>query len=147
MSKCVDVAPILVCYTDGTTGAKTTILQHVIYEFGIAVGQGYTTVTDTETIFDISGGVVTGGACPIASPDVEWEKLCDELADGSIVEFFRRSITSFDANGDVVVPVTVADFALDKVTAYVVAGTVIACNEDCDLIGSIGTIAAWTDVA
>lgn len=142
MSKCVNIAPLLVCYTDGVTGAKTTLIEHVLYENGVAIGQGYTTVGDTETIFDVSAGTVTGGACPIASPDVEWAQLCDVQADGSIVEFFRRTVTSFDANGAVVVPVSVADFALDKVTAYTVTGTVTTCNQDCDLIGSVGTIAS-----
>lgn len=147
MSKCVNPSPLLVCFTDGTTGAKTTLVAHVLYENGVSIGQAFTTVGDTETIFDVSGGTVTAGACPIASPDVEWEKLCDLQADGSIVEFFRRSITSFDANGAVIVPVAVADFALDKVTAYVVTGTVITCNEDCDLVGSVGTIASRAAVA
>ena len=147
MSKCVNPVPLLVCYTDGVTGAKTTLIQHVIYENGVSIGQAYTTVENTETIFNISDGIVTGGSCPIISPDVEWEKLCDLQANGSIVEFFRRSVTSFDANGAVVVPVAVADFALDKVTAYVVTGVVTTCNEDCDLVGSVGTIATWGDIA
>lgn len=142
MSKCVNLSPVLVCYTDGTTWAKTTLIEHVIYENGVAIGQAFTTVDDTETIFDVSGGTVTGGACPIASPDVEWEKLCDLNATGDVVEFFRRSITSFDANGAVVVPVAVADFALDKVTPYTVAGTVVSCQEGCDTVGSLGTIAS-----
>lgn len=147
MSKCVNPTPLLVCFTDTVTGAKTTLIEHVIYENWVSIGQAFTTVDDTETIFDVSWGIVVGWACPIASPDVEWEKLCDLQADGSIVEFFRRSITSFDANGAVVVPVAVADFALDKVTAYVVTGVVTTCNEDCDLVGSVGTIAAWWDIA
>lgn len=146
MSKCVTLSPVLVCYTDTATGAKSTLIQHIIYEDGRAIGQAYTTVADTETIFDISLGTVVGGACPVASPDVEWEKLCDEDANGDVIEFFRRSITSFDANGDVIDPVATADFALDKITPYVVAGTIVACQEGCDTVGSIGTITSWAQV-
>lgn len=146
MSKCVNLSPVLVCYTDSTTWAKTTLIEHVIYENGVAIGQAFTTIDDTETIFDISGGTVSGGACPLLSPDVEWVKLCDLDANGDVVEFRRRSITSFDANGAVIVPVAVADFALDKVTPYVVAGTIVACQEGCDTVGSVGTIASRASI-
>lgn len=144
MSQCVHTAPVVVCFT-AADGTQTSILEHVIYDAnGAAIGQAFTTVDDTETIFDVSGGTVSAGACPVASPDVEWEKQCDVQADGTVIEFYCRVITSFDAAG---VPTsTTANFELDKVTAYTPTGTVEACGADCDPVGSLGTITAWTDL-
>lgn len=142
MANCINTAPVLVCFT-AADGTKSTLLEHVIYENGISIGQAFTTVDDTETIFDVSTGTITGGACPIASPDVEWEQLCDIQADGSSIPFFCRTITYFDANGDVIVPVATANFELDKVTDYTVVGTVGQCP-DCQPVGSLGTITDWT---
>ena len=97
---------------------------------------------------DTAGVVIAGatavntvpGACAAAASDVEWEQLCDVAANGSSTPFFRRSITSFDAAG---LPTTVAaDFALDKTTAYVPAGTVGACPS-CAQLAARGLQAAW----
>lgn len=145
MSKCINTAPVTVCYTDAA-GIRTTLLEHVIYEQGVAIGQVFTTASDTETPIDVSAGTVTAGACPIFTPDIEFEVLCDIQADGTTVEFIRRSITSFDPNGLVIDPIQVDDFELDKVTAYTVTGTV---EEDCGCVpkGSLGTITDWADLA
>jgi hypothetical protein len=88
-----------------------------------------------------AGETVTPGACPVAAPDIEWEKMCDVLANGTVVEFYHRIVTTFDAAA---VPTSVVTaWALDKVTAYVVAGTVSSCNQDCDILAPIGQVSAW----
>lgn len=146
MSKCINTAPVVVCFTETATGAKTSLLEHVVYEKGVAIGQVFTTAADTETPFDISGGTVVAGACPVFTPDIEIDDFCDILADGTRVPFLRRTIINFDANGTVVDPMIVNDFELDGVTAYTVAGTV---EDDCGCkpIGSLGTITDWADLA
>lgn len=144
MTMCRDFQDFEVCYDDGTS--RQTLLGTNVYEDD---GLKLTVFKDAAgAIVDTSAGTVTVGACPVAAPDVEWEKLCDDVnGDGTdIVEFFRRSITTFDANGDVVDPVTVDDFELDKVTAYT-ATNVVACNEDCDLIAAAGVGTDWSALA
>jgi len=141
--KCKELTTALGCYDDGT-GALQTVIAH--YEYGtnaagntILVATRYTDIAGTP--IDTSGGTVAAGACPVASPDVEWKTLCDVQADGSVVEFCRRSITSFAADGT---PTTVtADFEVDQVTAYTPTGTVGACNEDCDAATAQGLLTTW----
>lgn len=135
-----------VCFNNGTS--NTTLVAH--YEYGkdadgftILVATRYTNAAGTPV--DTSAGTVTAGACALTPPDVEWEKLCDVQADGTIVEFFRRSITTFDSTGAPTVVVT--DWELDKVTAYTVAGTVTVCNEDCDPATALGTLTSWGNPA
>lgn len=142
MPACINTAPVLVCYT-APDGAKTTLIEHIIYENGAAIGQAYTTVNDTETVFDVSAGTITGGACPVIPPDVEWKELCDVQADGSYTPFVCRVITSFDANCEVIDPVVTDYFELDKITAYTPTGTVGECP-DCQPTGSLGTITDWS---
>lgn len=57
MSKCIETRPILVCFTDAA-GVPSTLIEHVIYEDGVAIGQAYTTAADTETPVDVSAGTV-----------------------------------------------------------------------------------------
>lgn len=130
-----------VCFNNGTT--NQTLVVH--YEYGknaagasILVSTRYTTSAGVPV--DTSAGTVTAGACAIIPPDVEFEKLCDVNA-GVATEFFRRSITSFDSTG--APTVTVTDWALDKVTAYVPTGTVGACNQDCDPATALGVSTTW----
>lgn len=139
---CKDLATALVCYNDGTV--NTTLVAH--YEYGknaagntIIVSTRYTTSAGTPV--DTSTGTVTAGACALTPPDVEFEKLCDVSAAGVVTEFFRRSITSFNSVGAATVVVT--DWALDKVTAYVPAGTVTSCNQDCDAVTPLGVLTTW----
>lgn len=139
---CTQLATAEVCYNDGTT--NQTLIAH--YEYGvndqdktILVATRFTDAAGEPV--DTTGGTVTAGACALTPPDVEWEKLCDVQADGSIVEFLRRSITTFDSVGTPTV--TVTDWELDKVTAYVVAGDVTVCNEDCDPATAQGVVATW----
>lgn len=143
MSKlCTQLSTAEVCYNDGAV--NQTLIAH--YEYGvnaddqtILVATRYTEADGTPV--DTSGGTVTAGACALIPPDVEFEKLCDVQADGSIVEFFRRSITTFDSVGTPTV--TVTDWELDKVTAYTATGTVTTCNEDCDPATAQGVVTSW----
>lgn len=143
MSKlCTQMATAEVCFNNGTS--NQTLIAH--YEYGVN-GTGDTILVATRYTnaagvpVDTAAGTVTAGACAITPPDVEYSKLCDVQADGSVVEFFRRTITSFDSTGEASVVVT--DFELDKVTEYTVAGTVAACNEDCDPATALGVLTTW----
>lgn len=141
---CLNTAPVLVCYTlpDGT---KQTLIEHVVYENGVSIGQGFSTADDTETLIDTSAGTITAGACPVPLPDVEWERLCDVQTDGSSIPFYCQVITSFDAQCLPIVPSATANYELDKVTPYVVVGTVDICP-DCQPVGSLGTITDWASL-
>jgi hypothetical protein len=143
---CTQLSTAEVCFNDGTL--NQTLIAH--YEYG-KDADGFTILvatrfTDAEGApVDTSAGTVTAGACALTPPDVEYSKLCDVQADGTIVEFFRRTITSFDSVG--VATVTVTDFELDKVTEYTVAGDVTVCNEDCDPATALGTLSSWGNPA
>lgn len=139
---CKELATALVCFNNGTT--NETLIAH--YEYGlnatggtILVATRYTNAAGVPV--DTSAGTVTAGACAVIPADVEWEELCDVQANGTVIEFFRRSITTFDSVG--MATVTVTDWALDKVTAYVPTGTVGACNQDCDPALPLGVVATW----
>lgn len=139
--KCKELSTSLVCFNNGTT--NETLVAH--YEYGanaagntILVSTRYTNAAGVPV--DTALGTVAAGACAVPLPDVEWEKLCDVTA-GVATEFFRRSITSFSSTG--VATVTVTDWELDKVTAYVAAGTVGACNQDCDPVTAVGVLTTW----
>lgn len=129
------------CFTDDA-GVPSSVYANTVYDANGAVIAMY--YTDTAgAVVDTSVGSVAAGACPVAQPDVEWEKLCDVQSDGTVVEFVRRSITRFDAAGDVIDPVEVADFETDKVTAYIVAGTVGDCDT-CPVQAPLGLITDLT---
>jgi len=143
MSLCSEFTALAGCLD--VAGVKTSVTIH--YEYRTAANGArtlhatrYTDAAGTPIVVGV-GDTVTPGACALAAPDVEWEKLCDVDAAGVVTEFFRRSITSFDAAG--AATTTTADFELDKVTAYVPAGTVGSCNADCDVIAPVGVVATW----
>ena len=123
MSDCRDTNAVLGCYNDGVNPPVTVMVTHV-HDF-----QG----APAAIITDITGAVIAGatlanttlGACVLASPTVEFNELCDMQADGSSVQFVRRTITSVDGLG--VPTVAVANFAMDYTTAYVPTGTVGQC--------------------
>ena len=143
MSKCLTTAPVVVCFT-AADGTRTTLLEHVIYgPEGAPIGQAFTTAADTETIVDVSAGTIDAGACPIFTPDIEFDDYCDVQADGTFTAFVRRVITSFDPNGVVIDPAQVDDFESDLVTPYVVTGTVV---DECPCLAqsSLGTITDWS---
>lgn len=139
MSDCFNNAAIAGCYTGGASPVSVVI--HYTYD-----NQGAPAVRIT----DASGAPIAGatlanttvGACALSPAIVEQNELCDVQADGSSVQFVRRTITSFDASG--VPTVTVTDWALDYVTAYTVTGTVSQCPT-CNPLdaGQRGIQAAW----
>lgn len=126
MASCRSVEKVEACFTNAA-GVPVSVFANGVYDAnGVEIALYY---TDTAgVVLDTSTGLVTAGACPVPSPDVEWEKLCDVQADGTAVEFIRRSVTRFNPNGSVIDPVEVADFETDKVTPYVVTGVVGNCN-------------------
>lgn len=130
---CLVVRPIPGCVklADGTY--KSVIIERVYDQSqnGTPVGQMTFDPIAPTTIYAIpTGAVLMVGACPVIPPDVEWEQMCEKLADGTVKYFLRRSITSFDTG---VAVVTVTDWELDKVTAYTVAdeANVGKCTADC----------------
>jgi hypothetical protein len=126
-------------------GTKETVSIHYEYRASAAGNPvihavRYTNAAGTPIILAV-GDTVIPGACPVSPPDVEWERLCDVSVAGVVTEFFRRSITVWDAAG--VPTVTVTDWQLDKVTAYAPAGTVTECNLDCDVVAPVGLVTTW----
>jgi hypothetical protein len=122
MSSCKDTSAVVGCYTGGAAPVSVTI--HYTYDYNGA---------PQVHITDLSGAVIAGatlantslGACQVAPPQVEWQDLCDVQANGTAVQFSRRVITTFSTTG---VPTnTVADFKLDRITAYATTGTVGEC--------------------
>ena len=144
MSNCSDIAVTQGCLAN-VAGLRTTIMVH--YEYRTAANGNrtlhatrYTDAAGAPITLAV-GETVSAGACPVISPDVEWLSLCDVSAAGVVTEFERRSITSFDSAG--VASTVVADFASDRVTAYVPSGTVVACNQDCDPVAPVGIVTTW----
>ena len=146
MSKCTKFSTAPVCFNDGTNDIP--LVAH--YEYGVDdAGDSIlvaTRFTDADGVpVDTSAGTVTAGACPIPpvfAPDIETKTVCDFLANGTVVEFCRTTITSFTETGAVDTR-TVADFAIDGVTPYVVQGTEGACNQDCDPSTAQGVLTTW----
>jgi hypothetical protein len=140
---CKTLETSLVCYNNGTT--NETLVAH--YEYGknatgntILVAVRYTDASGT--VIDTTGGTVTAGQCMIIAPDIEFEKLCDvNTTTGIVTEFLRRSVTTFNSIGTPTL--TVTDWQLDKITPYVITGTVGACNQDCDPVTSLGVLTTW----
>lgn len=143
---CLETRPIPVCFT-AADGTKQSLVGHIVYEGAKPIGVAYTTADDPETIIDITGGTITSGACPVPSPDVEWDILCDKQKDGSVVNFICRTVTSFDAACQPIDPVQADYFELDKVTPYEPTGIVGDCEIDCPVVGSLGTITDWATLA
>lgn len=142
--KCTSISTESVCFDDGA-GNRRSLVAH--YEYGlnaagatIHIATRYTEA-DGLTVVDTTGGTVTVGACAVASPDIEFVKLCDVSAAGVATEFYRKVTVTFDAAG--VPTVTTADVALDMTTAYVVAGTVGDCNQDCNASVAQGVLTTW----
>jgi hypothetical protein len=138
MSECLNNSTVVGCFNDGTNPPQSVVIHYTYDNLGAPAVR----------ITDSSGAVVAGatvanttpGACPVASPDVEFAQLCDLQGDGTVIEFIRRTVTTFDAAG---VPTTVtADLELDHNTAYAPTGTVVACG-DCPPLAARGLQAAW----
>lgn len=142
---CKELATAEVCFDNGA-GVLQSLVAH--YEYGLNAAGNTILVS---TIFadaagvpvDTSAGTVTVGACATASPSIDWEQLCDVQADGSVVEFMCQVVTSFDANGAVIVPSVATNYELDKVTPYTPTGTIGACGQDCDAAIAQGVLTTW----
>ena len=145
MSKlCSELQTIVGCQTSAA-GVKTNIVIH--YEYRVSATDARTLhatrYTNAAGVPIVPGATdtVTPGQCPIAQPDVEFDVLCDKLASGVVVEFVRRTVTTFSSTN---VPTTIAtNLQLDYVTAYVPAGTVGACNQECDPVAPVGLVNTW----
>lgn len=144
MSICKDFNCAEVCAT-AADGTAQTLIAH--YEYGsddtgatILVSTRYADAAGVPV--DTAALTVTAGACPVAQPSVEFEQLCDVAANGTSTQFMCRVITSFDSSGAPVVPAQVDYFELDKVTPYVVAGTVGDCPE-CLPATAQGVLTTW----
>lgn len=135
---CRNIAQVLVCFANGA--ARQTLIQHSVTDVtGAVIATVY--IDQTGAPVNTAAGTVTLGACAITPPDVEFNEMCDLQADGSIIEFVRRTVTTFDAVGT---PTTTsADFALDNVTPYVVAGTVVSCADECKPEAPLGVLTSW----
>jgi hypothetical protein len=141
---CRDISVAPVCYKSAA-GLLTTLQAH--YEYRTSATGGTlihaTRYTDAAGVpFDTSAGTVSAGSCPVAQPDVEFERLCDVSAAGVVTEFMRRTITIFDSATGAIIPL-VADFQLDHVTAYAVTGTVTTCDSGCDVVAPVGVLVSW----
>ena len=131
-----------VCYNDGTV--NETLIAHYEYGKDAAGASILHKVRYTRpdgTVVDTSAGTVTAGACALTPPDVEQQILCDVQADGSVIEFVRRTITTFDSVGNATT--TVPDWKTDYVTPYTPTGTVGACQQDCDAVTPQGVVTSW----
>lgn len=144
MSICKDFNCAEVCAV-AADGTQQTLIAH--YEYGsddtgatILVATRYADAAGVPV--DTSALKVTAGACPVAQPTVAFEQLCDVQADGSSVPFVCRIITSFDSAGVPIDPAAVAYFELDKVTPYVITGTVGDCP-DCLPATAQGVLTTW----
>lgn len=137
MSDCYNNSAVAGCYTGGASPQSVVI--HYTYDNAGAPAVHIT---------DLAGAPIAGatalntsvGTCALAPATVEQNELCDVQADGSSVQFIRRTITTFDASG--VPTVTVADFELDYVTAYTVTGDVGNCPT-CAELAARGLQTAW----
>jgi hypothetical protein len=75
-------------------------------------------------------------------PDVEWEELCDVQADGTVVEFWSRTVTTFNVAGAITGTV-VNNFKVDRVTPYTTTGAVRFCDdEECNAT-PLGVVQSW----
>lgn len=143
---CRDVEPVIACYSPPDPAApRVSLVAHHVYSDTKKLIVIYFT-DDAGAVFDTSAGTVSFGECPVYPPDVEWEQLCDKLADGTIVEFMCRTITYFDTVGQPVDPPVVTTFEMDKVTEYVPINPV-DCSACCDdaVVGVITDLSVLDD--
>ncbi len=147
MACCKKTEPLHVCAT-AADGTRSTLLQHIVYNEGIASIHGYSTVDDPETLIDVSAFTsIVGGACALIAPDVEKTKLCEGLADGTRAEFFRFITTNFDqSTGAPLTPKIINDFELDGVTPYTVVDEDNVGECPCTALTNSGLQTDWADV-
>ena len=145
MSQCLNSAPVPVCAVDAD-GVKQSLLEHVVYENGVAIGQVFTTADDTETPIDVAGLTISPGACQIPQPNITFDRLCDVQADGSSIPFFCERTVNYGPDCLPLPPTTIF-YELDKVTVYVPTGESQLECPDCIPVGSLGTITDWSVLA
>jgi len=136
---CLNNTSVVACHTSAT-GPISAVIH---YTFDNA-GAPKVVITDSGGVIIPAATVANtkAGQCPVAPNDVEWLTMCDVQADGSIVRFEQRTITSWDSLN---VPTSVtAFFAPDRTTAYVPTGTVGECDTCQPLTAAQrGVQAAW----
>lgn len=144
MSCCKHFTEVLACFT-AADGTKQTVTK--VTEFGKDSADGKIKplavrfMGEGETSIDTSNGTVTLGACPVAPPDIEFEKMCDVQTDGTVIEYYHKIVTTFDENNQATSVVT--DVEIDKNTVYTPTGTVGTCNQDCDAEAKQGVVNDW----
>jgi hypothetical protein len=76
-------------------------------------------------------------------PEVEWEELCDVQANGTIVPFWSRTITTFAINGSITSTI-IDNFKPNRVTPYTTTGAIKFCddNSECPAI-ALGVVQSW----
>lgn len=136
-----------VCFSPTNTAvAPVTLLLHTkngVDAAGAPLTVSYLSTADNQnTALDpatyLGGGTFSAGACPVAQPDVEFEQLCEKLADGSNKSFIRRSVTTFNALNQATT--TVSNFELDKVTPYVVVSEANVGQCSCEPLVNTGLV-------
>ena len=143
---CRDFSTAVVCYTNGA-GVRQTLTAHYEYRANALGNSVVHAVRYTDAAglpIDTAAGTVTVGSCAVASPDVEWAKLCDVSPTGVVTEFWQQIVTSFTSSGIAVVPNVVTNYANDKVTPYVPTGVVSDCGPaGCDVVAPVGLVTTW----
>lgn len=138
MSECRNNTSLPGCFNDGVNPPQSVVVHYTFDNLGAPAV--YITNTEGAPVAGATAANTSPGACPVASPDIEFAQLCDLQGDGTTIEFIRQTVTTFDAAA---VPTkVVVNLALDLVTAYAPTGTVVACG-DCPPLPARGLQTAW----
>ena len=138
MSLCSTFSTAEVCFNDGTS--NQTLVAHYEYVQGVLQAIRYANAAGIPV--DTSAGTVTVGACSVLQPAVETKTLCDRQADGSVIEFCRRTVIVFNPDASTA-STTVTDLQLDGQTSYVVTGVPEECSQ-CPEPQQLGIMTSWT---
>lgn len=138
MSECLNNTSVVACFNDGVNPPSSVVIHYTFDNLGAP--QARITDVDGTVIPTATLANTSPGACAVSPPDVEFVQLCDVQANGDVIEFVRRTITSF---GTVAAPIsTVTDLQTDLLTPYVITGTVKACG-DCPPLAARGLQTTW----
>lgn len=144
---CSEVSAVVGCHST-PAGVQTSVVIH--YEYRVAASGARTlhsihyTNAAGVNVSMAGGDVVTPGQCIAATvlPDVDFLVMCDTQSNGAIIEFVRRTITTFTAGGT---PTTVvANLTADFSTPYASTGTVGLCDAGCDAVAPVGLVTTWS---
>lgn len=136
---CLNNTAVPGCYA--SPAGPVCVIIHTVYD---NEGAPKVVITDTASVpIPLATAANTcSGSCASTPNDVEWLTMCDVQADGSIVRFEQRTITSWDSL-NVATSVT-ASFEADRTTVYVPTGTVGECDTCQPLTAAQrGVQAAW----